>query len=122
MDGATDVPIAYLLVENQTEAITTFAILSRCGKRMELWFNIVFLGAKAQALRQRQLQRVKGKIDLYSLLTIRSTYVLFRNNANESINLQLSAVVKLCIRKSFVCPINCNHCKTFLKQMPNTSI
>lgn len=46
------IPTAHFLVENQTKAVTPFAILSRCGERMELRFDAVFLGAKTKSLGQ----------------------------------------------------------------------
>lgn len=60
------IPAAYFLVEYQTETVTSFTILAGRGKRMELRFDGVFLGAKTKTLRQGQhanavcIERIPG--------------------------------------------------------------
>lgn len=56
VNSAADVAIADFLVEHKTEAIAPFSILARCCKRMESRFDVVLLGAEAEALRKGELR------------------------------------------------------------------
>lgn len=49
--STANVSIAYFFIENQTETMASFSILTRSGERMKFRFDAVFLRSKSQSLR-----------------------------------------------------------------------
>lgn len=50
--GTANVAVAHLFEEYETEAVTAFAVLARCGERMKFRLNAMLLGTEAQTLWQ----------------------------------------------------------------------